>query len=76
MLAPVPKVANPWSTNIHECLEIHLGACVSKLCVSLCLQYVPQNLHPVYKNKVVPVADIITPNQFEAELSCCYVEPR
>uniref|UniRef100_A0A8C1VGK1 Pyridoxal kinase n=1 Tax=Cyprinus carpio TaxID=7962 RepID=A0A8C1VGK1_CYPCA len=30
--------------------------------------YVPQNLHPVYKNKVVPVADIITPNQFEAEL--------
>uniref|UniRef100_A0A674N423 Pyridoxal kinase n=1 Tax=Takifugu rubripes TaxID=31033 RepID=A0A674N423_TAKRU len=31
-------------------------------------QYVPQNLYPVYKNKVVPVADIITPNQFEAEL--------
>uniref|UniRef100_A0A3B5K8E7 Pyridoxal kinase n=1 Tax=Takifugu rubripes TaxID=31033 RepID=A0A3B5K8E7_TAKRU len=30
--------------------------------------YVPQNLYPVYKNKVVPVADIITPNQFEAEL--------
>ncbi|XP_036838939.1 pyridoxal (pyridoxine, vitamin B6) kinase b isoform X2 [Oncorhynchus mykiss] len=30
--------------------------------------YVPENLHPVYKNKVVPVADIITPNQFEAEL--------
>ncbi|MFT7818209.1 pyridoxal kinase isoform X2 [Arapaima gigas] len=34
----------------------------------LCLQYVPENLYPVYKNKVVPVADIITPNQFEAEL--------
>lgn len=33
----------------------------------LVLQYVPQNLYPVYKNKVVPVADIITPNQFEAE---------
>uniref|UniRef100_A0A8C7MR66 Pyridoxal kinase n=2 Tax=Oncorhynchus TaxID=8016 RepID=A0A8C7MR66_ONCKI len=32
------------------------------------LCYVPENLHPVYKNKVVPVADIITPNQFEAEL--------
>uniref|UniRef100_A0A8C9TF57 Pyridoxal kinase n=1 Tax=Scleropages formosus TaxID=113540 RepID=A0A8C9TF57_SCLFO len=32
------------------------------------LQYVPENLYPVYKNKVVPVADIITPNQFEAEL--------
>uniref|UniRef100_A0A671VNG9 pyridoxal kinase n=1 Tax=Sparus aurata TaxID=8175 RepID=A0A671VNG9_SPAAU len=30
--------------------------------------YVPQNLYPVYKNKVVPVADIITPNQFEADL--------
>ncbi|KAI4897364.1 hypothetical protein NFI96_017351 [Prochilodus magdalenae] len=30
--------------------------------------YVPQNLYPVYKDKVVPVADIITPNQFEAEL--------
>uniref|UniRef100_A0A3Q0SAP1 pyridoxal kinase n=1 Tax=Amphilophus citrinellus TaxID=61819 RepID=A0A3Q0SAP1_AMPCI len=41
--------------------------------VSLCdsnlfPQYVPQNLYPVYKNKVVPVADIITPNQFEAEV--------
>uniref|UniRef100_A0A674D8H8 Pyridoxal kinase n=1 Tax=Salmo trutta TaxID=8032 RepID=A0A674D8H8_SALTR len=36
---------------------------------SLCQPYyVPENLHPVYKNKVVPVADIITPNQFEAEL--------
>ncbi|XP_040923514.1 pyridoxal kinase-like isoform X1 [Betta splendens] len=32
------------------------------------LKYVPQNLYPVYKNKLVPVADIITPNQFEAEL--------
>ncbi|XP_041114703.1 pyridoxal kinase-like isoform X2 [Polyodon spathula] len=30
--------------------------------------YVPENLRPVYKEKVVPVADIITPNQFEAEL--------
>ncbi|TSK17907.1 Pyridoxal kinase [Bagarius yarrelli] len=30
--------------------------------------YVPQDLYPVYKDKVVPVADIITPNQFEAEL--------
>uniref|UniRef100_A0A3B3REB2 Pyridoxal kinase n=1 Tax=Paramormyrops kingsleyae TaxID=1676925 RepID=A0A3B3REB2_9TELE len=35
---------------------------------TFCLQYVPENLYPVYKNKVVPVADIITPNQFEAEL--------
>ncbi|XP_066478516.1 pyridoxal kinase [Tiliqua scincoides] len=30
--------------------------------------YVPEDLLPVYKNKVVPVADIITPNQFEAEI--------
>ncbi|XP_045630116.1 pyridoxal kinase [Ursus americanus] len=30
--------------------------------------YVPEDLLPVYKEKVVPVADIITPNQFEAEL--------
>ncbi|XP_030059635.1 pyridoxal kinase isoform X1 [Microcaecilia unicolor] len=30
--------------------------------------YVPRDLLPVYKEKVVPVADIITPNQFEAEL--------
>ncbi|XP_036601804.1 pyridoxal kinase [Trichosurus vulpecula] len=30
--------------------------------------YVPADLLPVYKEKVVPVADIITPNQFEAEL--------
>lgn len=29
--------------------------------------YVPEALLPVYRNKVVPVADIITPNQFEAE---------
>uniref|UniRef100_M3XJF6 Pyridoxal kinase n=1 Tax=Latimeria chalumnae TaxID=7897 RepID=M3XJF6_LATCH len=30
--------------------------------------YVPEDLLPVYKEIVVPVADIITPNQFEAEL--------
>ncbi|XP_042543155.1 pyridoxal kinase isoform X2 [Dipodomys spectabilis] len=30
--------------------------------------YVPEDLLPVYREKVVPVADIITPNQFEAEL--------
>uniref|UniRef100_A0A8C9FFF4 Pyridoxal kinase n=1 Tax=Pavo cristatus TaxID=9049 RepID=A0A8C9FFF4_PAVCR len=30
--------------------------------------YVPKDLLPVYRDKVVPVADIITPNQFEAEL--------
>uniref|UniRef100_A0A3Q0RW49 Pyridoxal kinase n=1 Tax=Amphilophus citrinellus TaxID=61819 RepID=A0A3Q0RW49_AMPCI len=30
--------------------------------------YVPENLLPVYKDKVVPLADILTPNQFEAQL--------
>ncbi|XP_034803859.1 pyridoxal kinase isoform X2 [Pan paniscus] len=30
--------------------------------------YVPEDLLPVYREKVVPLADIITPNQFEAEL--------
>lgn len=32
------------------------------------LWYVPEELLPVYRDKVVPMADIITPNQFEAEL--------
>uniref|UniRef100_A0A8C5F7N9 Pyridoxal kinase n=1 Tax=Gadus morhua TaxID=8049 RepID=A0A8C5F7N9_GADMO len=30
--------------------------------------YVPEMLLPVYRDKVVPVANILTPNQFEAEL--------
>ncbi|XP_077072874.1 pyridoxal (pyridoxine, vitamin B6) kinase a [Siphateles boraxobius] len=30
--------------------------------------YVPENLLPIYRDKVVPASDIITPNQFEAEL--------
>ncbi|OCT91417.1 pyridoxal kinase isoform X2 [Xenopus laevis] len=30
--------------------------------------YVPEELLPVYRDLVVPVANIITPNQFEAEL--------
>ncbi|XP_053732506.1 pyridoxal kinase-like [Synchiropus splendidus] len=30
--------------------------------------YVPESLLPVYRDKVVPLADILTPNQFEAEL--------
>lgn len=30
--------------------------------------YVPENLLPIYRDKVVPAADIITPNQFEAQL--------
>lgn len=30
--------------------------------------YIPEDLLPVYKEKMGLVADIITPNQFEAEL--------
>ncbi|XP_074663066.1 pyridoxal kinase-like [Tubulanus polymorphus] len=30
--------------------------------------YVPETLLPIYKEKVLPLADIIVPNQFEAEL--------
>lgn len=30
--------------------------------------YVPEELLPVYRDLVIPIADIITPNQFEAEL--------
>ncbi|KAL2103147.1 hypothetical protein ACEWY4_000015 [Coilia grayii] len=30
--------------------------------------YVPEVLLPVYREKVLPIADILTPNQFEAEL--------
>lgn len=34
----------------------------------VCLfQYVPENLLPVYREKIVPLSDILTPNQFEAE---------
>ena len=30
--------------------------------------YVPEDLLPVYKDEVIPIADILTPNQFEVEL--------
>lgn len=30
--------------------------------------YVPEGLVSIYKNEVIPVANIVTPNQFEAEL--------
>lgn len=30
--------------------------------------YVPEELLPIYKDEVVPIADVLTPNQFEAEL--------
>ncbi|CAG2117906.1 unnamed protein product [Medioppia subpectinata] len=30
--------------------------------------YVPKELVPVYRNQIIPIADVITPNQFELEL--------
>ena len=30
-------------------------------------QYVPEELLPIYCDKLIPLADIITPNQYEAE---------
>lgn len=30
--------------------------------------YVPEGLIPIYQNEILPLADICTPNQFEAEL--------
>jgi len=30
--------------------------------------YVPEELLPIYRDEVIPIADILTPNQFEAEL--------
>ena len=30
-------------------------------------QYVPEELMPVYRDQLLPLTDIITPNQFEAE---------
>lgn len=34
---------------------------------SLPMQYVPEELLPVYRDKLIPMADLITPNKFEAE---------
>lgn len=30
--------------------------------------YVPENLIPIYQNEILPLSDICTPNQFEAEI--------
>lgn len=30
--------------------------------------YVPESLIPIYQNEILPLSDIVTPNQFEAEL--------
>lgn len=62
---------SPVSGGVPE-LDSNVLVSSPPLCASACpsllfLQYVPEDLLPVYKEKVVPVADIITPNQFEAE---------
>ena len=31
------------------------------------MQYVPEDLLPIYRDDILPLADVITPNQFEAE---------
>lgn len=51
---------------IYLCFTSGTRTCASAVPVSA-PQYVPEDLLPVYREKVVPVADIITPNQFEAE---------
>ncbi|XP_017276093.1 pyridoxal kinase isoform X2 [Kryptolebias marmoratus] len=51
------KKANPSLVYVCDPVMGDLGA-----------MYVPENLLPIYKNKVVPLAEILTPNQFEAEL--------
>lgn len=30
--------------------------------------YVPEDLLPIYRDEIIPLADIITPNQYEVEL--------
>uniref|UniRef100_A0A0V0G662 Pyridoxal kinase n=1 Tax=Triatoma dimidiata TaxID=72491 RepID=A0A0V0G662_TRIDM len=32
--------------------------------------YVPESLVPIYRDNIVPLADVLTPNQFELELLC------
>lgn len=51
----------------HARVPLPPPGCVSPCALSPSPQYVPEDLLPVYREKVVPLADIITPNQFEAE---------
>lgn len=53
---------------IGHCIQI--GGCSV---IASSTQYVPKELLPVYKDHVIPLADIITPNQFEAEYVYMYV---
>ena len=43
------------------------GLILSTISFVLGFQYVPEELLPIYKEKLLPLADVLTPNQFEAE---------
>ncbi len=49
---------------LYTIVCIHVFSITAVLCV---FQYVPPELLPTYQKEVLPLADIITPNQFEAE---------
>ena len=36
------------------------------------MQYLPEELVAIYRNDILPLADIVTPNQFEAEYVAVY----
>uniref|UniRef100_A0A9J7YI11 Pyridoxal kinase n=2 Tax=Cyprinus carpio TaxID=7962 RepID=A0A9J7YI11_CYPCA len=58
--------------NVNQYDYVLTGTLMSIVCDPVLgdngAMYVPENLLPIYRCKVVPAADIITPNQFEAEL--------
>ena len=53
-------VENPEDRFSHK--EAHIG-----ICFLVFLQYVPPELLPIYRDVIIPLADIVTPNQFEIE---------
>uniref|UniRef100_A0A8C2B7E0 Pyridoxal kinase n=1 Tax=Cyprinus carpio TaxID=7962 RepID=A0A8C2B7E0_CYPCA len=54
--------------NVNQYDYVLTGTLMSAIGLNRIMYYVPENLLPIYRCKVVPAADIITPNQFEAEL--------
>ena len=58
------------TTCLMTAYSLHLLLHTLIVCyILLCFlyQYVPEELMPVYRDQLIPLADIITPNQFEAE---------
>ena len=49
------------------CVCVYAHACVCEYSIIVILQFVPRELVHIYQEKLFSVADIITPNQFEAE---------